>query len=754
MTFNDKTALAILVDFGASHTIAGVYDKNKDLLLLNTNYLQNGMLPSVLYLHANLKIDFDPSNAIFCFDNLKYNFLNQKTYYVDVSLRNQNVSSINEARNIYNNDLKKFINDSSIDLIDHDLAKSLFFEYKNGVYTLKLVISIGIDELLAIFFKRLRQEIFIKTNHYANAIIYAVPAYLSHELRKKFANILQSCDLYPLLELTEPEASLLCYDDLLTNNAKYLVIDSGASTTDLCLVSKQDNKLLISALRGNNDCGGILIDEGIKNYWLNTYKTLPYHLAKAILSSKIFLNDPKNKYEDFYYYEEKINDKVISHSSLDPDFNKNQVLSKINKQEEKNESHSKDPLILKYETNYKQAKVFLNYNELALKNISTQDLQSKYLQDKKDYDVNYTTIYKLSYADYVMCATIFFQRYVALFNDLNTINVQGIVLSGGSNLNLFLINYLKQDEDIAIFKNHIFDSVINGLYVAYNKKMAGKLNLVYRNPIDVVAVYNNTNNILVKQNAILPAHIELSIPNIRTDFKIYLGTAPTIANQIRTSSAYKQPLYYELTPTLTYEELKEENDLIETKKDMEFYNKQANINDPITLRLKIDISIDYVFKITISTNDYAYDPLVINKFAFSKFNLIYLQLTQEEINVYNYLKNIQPHYINQKYQNQINDIIKERQQAEFILAKQDLSRYNDNAIVDKVEGNNGIYAQFKEFDEAYLKLQQDLEKAKDDYEKRTIYEYFLNTAYNSLKTSLQYYYQLQAIISGKEAPFL
>lgn len=792
---NDQTALAMIVDFGASHTIVGVYDKNQDLILLNTEFIQSGMMPTILYLHADLSIDLNSQNSVYVFDDLKNAYLNQKTYYLDVFLRKQACNSKDEANNIYNNDLKKFVNDNSIDLKDYDLTKSLFYEFKDNTYYLKLILKIHIDDLIKFFFKRLKQQIFIKTRQYVNAIIYATPAYLSNELNKKLEVLLTQCDLFPLLHLTEPEASLLCYDDILANHQKYMVIDSGASTTDLCIVSKEDYNLIVSAIRGNNNCGGSLIDWEIIRFWLNKYGSLPNNLHQAILSAKMYLNDPKNKMADFYYYEEDHSDDythIVGYSSLKLDENKKNELIKLESTSTAyNNIHELNTLLQEIANDYNQAlikaklkpdseldiktkkevtqtqetkqasnsatilqkgksvynpnKIFLNFNEI------NKNLNPLYTKTPKKY-LNYKQVYKLTYYEYLMCASTFFERYLALINDFDGIYISGIVLSGGSNLNLFISNYFAKQKEIPVLKNHIFDSIINGLYTAYNKRREGKLNLIHNNPIDVVCTCNNEQTVLITNNAILPAHYEYTISNLKTDFNLYLGVGINESKKIDLKEK-DQVLSYLLTPTLKYEDLlaAEQDSIPDTYNEDDENIAPENIN--IDLHVVIDISTDYEFKVRLFTNHVQFEPLVINQFKFSNFNLIYLQLAQETINIFNYIKNIDPKYTNENYVVAINDINSKKQYAERWLAKQDFTKYRDDTIIEKVEGKNGLYSQFQEYDLQYQELQKNLNQTSDVYSKRSLYEFFMNTSYNQLKTSLQFFYQLQAIISGKNAPF-
>lgn len=295
----------IILDFGASNCICGLINtKTMDLELLNNELIQDGYINTILYLHADLSIDFNAENALYTFFDLKSAFLKQKTFLVNLKIKTLNNIENSEVEQIYQQDLQRFINDYWINLYAKTtLQECLKSQYNTNTKTYELYFknAFHINTLMQIFFLNLKKLIFKQFSYDAKSIVYATPVNLSSSLKKTLENILHQCELWSTFVLSEPEATLIAYDKLLKPNLKYLIIDSGARTTDLCLITKKENGYLVSAYLGNNFCGGIDIDDKIKQYWLNTYHTLPQNVDAVILQAKQFLNDKKHLNDTFKY---------------------------------------------------------------------------------------------------------------------------------------------------------------------------------------------------------------------------------------------------------------------------------------------------------------------------------------------------------------------------------------------------------------------------------------------------------------------
>lgn len=804
---NFTNLFSLLIDFGASHTLVGLINKEiNNLSLLQTDNIQNGLLPSILYLKPNLTFSFNSTNAIYVFDDLKANFINQKEYKLDLILKKQeNIKDSNEAQKLYDKFYFDISSSNSFLTKNYKLSDIIHFEYDETTFTftLKLMISLSINLVLAIFFNLIKEEVFIKNQQKTNIVMYSYPVYLNSNLLTTFKNIFLQADLNPLFAIDEATASVLCYNPRLSNNATYLVIDSGDKTTDLSLVKKDEfGALEVIAMDGSNHCGGNEINEGIINLWLRKYGVLPHNLLDALLKAKIWLNNPKHLNQPFFYYEKQVEDtqtyRSISAFNFDnltqDEFLNNDIVKTLKQIETRQKEKFSDwkrnngeieidedkyqtinengEIVVNYELidNYKKSlqpyvdeiKKQLNSNESDyievdkyLENHSifnqqnqnlktTMDLNNQneeinlnnnqyflslYQKDNlslsNDYLTNTKQVYFLDYTEYILCASSFFSKYLALLDNFDNTNYDGIILSGGSNLNLFLQEEISQKTN-NVFKEHIFDAVINGLANGFKKLEQSQYYVSYKTPIQVqMSLFKNEDkefisDILVPNKTILPYKIKKTF-TLKFQKKfisdcylgIYLGLTPF---QNKTLIATNETLANSLV-NLSYTMFKPINikPQVETilKRRMELNNSfEFNNEESFNVDVKIELAIneDFVFELKLQVGDISFKPIKDIRSAFTLFNQVYFLKAQEKLTYYQeiYQTSIQASNIKllSEYAKLNDEVINVLELYDLIDLSLIVSETNDISSIKKVF--NGHYDKLKQYLTRYKELLQEV----------------------------------------------
>lgn len=606
---NKKNYDTLIMDFGASNSIIGVYDSTfTNFALLETKNIQNGLLNSLLFLHNDLTIDLEYINSIHVFSKLKQQFINDthdSLVQFDVILKVvNNVETLEEAQDIYKQDKPYYMSlaQRNTDLYSFEnLNEAFIFEYDNEkkIYSLKMKSSIRIAHLIKIFFYRIKQEAYINFHIDFIQIVYALPVQITQHKKEELKNLLNDINMQPILVLSEPEAAVLAYEkDLnLINESSYLVIDSGAFSTDACLIHNKNNQLIIELHNGENNIGGESIDTKIEKYWQEKYNSLPLDTKKAILEAKMFLNENPTKM--FYYYEN--ND--TSYSSLTHpyfDFNKTQNIANNN-------------------TTLTTALKVTNNNTILI------NQPFLHITDRKLHKDG--IVYSLDYPKYLELSQSYFAKYGDIILRFNKFHIDTVILCGGSNLNRFVLDYWKRQTQYKLQFSHIFDAVILGLKTAYEKKLRHRWNIQYVTPIDISFQADNKSAILIPNNQKLPIHNKIfKFKGIKENFSFYLGAPEVKVNTYKMLADDKYdkdtPISFPLIKPVQIKEIVEVN---------KRYNQQ---NHPILMMFNLSIDESFNIKISITLDTDIFVPHEVKKYNFDNFNQIYLEIAQKKINQY------------------------------------------------------------------------------------------------------------------------
>lgn len=596
---NEKN-LEIILDFGTSHSIIGVFDKinlKNSLQLLQTNNIQNSLIDSAIYLNTNLDLTLNKSNAIYLFSNLKTKFMNQEDVFVDLVLETND--DLNYQFTTQINDFIAKTKNNFAQFWNMDVAKCLKVKIANNQAELHYIKLFRINDLLKMFIYLLKLECQSAFNTYINSISYAYPINLSIELRRVLSQILNDLDLYESFSLTEPEASLLCYDHDLKINQSYLVVDSGAGTTDFTLISKTNNSFLVIkaeyiALAGND------IDANIKQLWLDTYHTLPENVDDIVLNAKVFLNDENHINQTFSYYDEE--------------------------------------------------------NKIT---------------------------YTLNYEQYLVCLQAFYDAYTSVLKT-HFEHVNAVVLSGGSNLNLAILKYYK-DNHYNLNYSHIYDAVIYGLYYARVLSLNHNFNLKHTFPTYLKVQYNNKSEVVFDLNQTPILISQKTFYNLTTDIKYFLGWTE---------------LDYDLNRNYTSD--------YKLIKLLEIPLKALNDN---LCRIKVELDTDFNFNFTISSNHVKFKPLKIDTYSLINYDLVLLQHNQDIINQtfidYEALSSYQ-FTLNLQKILQMNKMVENINNAQT-SSKASKNATNKTAIID---ATNDIFRRIKLWREAFNEFNRTLKTIK------------------------------------------
>lgn len=297
MSTVQKKPSILVLDFGTAHTIAGALDTTTfELHLLSSQNQQTGLLDSVLYLDKNLNLSFSEKDAVYRFANLKRQFIKNTPYHVRTSLKKLKLLDEDAAKRQFVADLN-----SLKASFNADLKTILHYDFIDGVYDLQLVKTFSADELLVLFLQNIVKLFLKEQGLWISSVVYSYPVYLDLNLKHRLKEIFNEAGLQPIYNLSEPEAVVLNNYEALKIGQRVLVVDSGAGTTDVCLLMRTKSGLLVEDYAGDNECGGLDIDNEISAFWLRKYHQLPEKYWDVILNAKIFLNEPKNTEKTFVY---------------------------------------------------------------------------------------------------------------------------------------------------------------------------------------------------------------------------------------------------------------------------------------------------------------------------------------------------------------------------------------------------------------------------------------------------------------------
>lgn len=262
----------ICIDFGTCNSvITFINNKSEEENIqqqIYDEYSGDVLIPSTIYIN-----------------NLKKN-VNEYEYEIDYVIGNNANLNINNSEGYYFHQFKRFMGicKSNLELCK-DFLKTYNYDYDADEDTLyfnfKDNIKISNSDLLILYFRAL-YKIISKTLN-CNGIIPAVftcPAYFYDSQRNmlKYAAEKSSFSIFKIYN--EPTSAAVYYIDKYYNkkecNKEYInviIYDLGGGTLDTTLVQyyKDDNICDIIDINGNNNLGGIDIDNLIVNYIINKY---------------------------------------------------------------------------------------------------------------------------------------------------------------------------------------------------------------------------------------------------------------------------------------------------------------------------------------------------------------------------------------------------------------------------------------------------------------------------------------------------